>query len=80
MDHKNLTQMIRATIICATDQAEACRLPPIMTKMSPASMQPRRPRGMPMIVTANEHIAAANVYDEATMGMTYSPVGFFQRF
>jgi hypothetical protein len=40
-------------------------------------MHRRRPTGIPIAITANEQNAAAKVYDEATMGITYFPVGFY---
>lgn len=36
----------------------------------------RRPTGIPMAITANEQNAAAKVYEDAIMGITYVPVGF----
>ena len=51
----------RATMICGTDHADACSAAPTITKQSPSRMQLRRPRGKPMIETASEQTAAANV-------------------
>jgi hypothetical protein len=50
-----------------------------MTNPSPSIIHRRRPTGIPMTITANEQNAAAKVYEDATMGMTYFPVGLYDR-
>lgn len=67
---------IRPTIIWGTDQADACKAPPMMTNRFPRRMQLRLPRGIPIIITASEQTVAASVYADAIMGMTQGPVGY----
>jgi hypothetical protein len=48
-----------------------------MTKKSPSKMQFRLPRGMPITETVRAQTAAARVYADAIMGITYAPVGYY---
>ena len=66
---------MRAPMICPTDHDDACRLAPMITRASPAMMQFLLPSGMPITVTSIDMTAAASVYEEAIMGITYVPVG-----
>jgi hypothetical protein len=52
---------------------------PTMTQASPSMMHRRRPIGIPINISANERTVAARTYDEATIGITYVPVGFYSR-
>jgi hypothetical protein len=58
------------------EKAVACRAAPMTTKRSPRRMQPLLPRGMPIKKTQADMTVAASTYDDATMGMAYSLVGF----
>lgn len=68
---------IRPTIIWGTDQAEACKAPPMTTNRFPRRIQLRLPSGIPIMTTASEHTVAARVYADAIIGITQGPVGCY---
>lgn len=70
------TQMTLPTIMWGIENAVACIAEPTTTRASPISMQPRRPRGIPIKKTKADTTVAASTYEEATMGISYVRCGF----